>query len=163
VKVRHSLISGIDVTFHRFNPTVLFLIPFTAVWSGFSLWGIYGLQIASGKFDPVASLAGLPFVLGTVVLVTVILHMLFGRWRLHIDRGTARVFSGLGPIGRHRELALRPGTKVHLVPSRVRVNGRPRRAIRVSTDDNVTDFGALLPEDVRLFLAALLRQAARAG
>ena len=163
VKVDRSLISGIDVTYHRFNPAVLFLIPFTAVWSGFSLWGIYGSQLASGKFDPAASLAGLPFLLGTIVLVSVILYMLFGHWRVHIDRGTARVFNGLGPFGRHRELALRPDTAVHLVASRVRVNGQPRREIRVSTDDTRTNFGAILPEDVRLFLAALLRQAARAG
>jgi hypothetical protein len=163
VKVDRSLISGLDLTYRRFNPAVLFLIPFTAVWSGFSLWGIYGSQIASGRFDPVISLAGLPFLLGTMVLVSVILYMLLGRWRVHIDRGTARVFHGLGPLGRHREIALRHDTQVSLVASRVRVNGQPRREIRVITDDARTNFGATLPEDVRLFLAALLRQAARAG
>ncbi len=163
VTVGHSLISGIEVTYRRFNPAVLFLIPFTAVWSGFALWGIYGSQFAKGKFDLAASLAGLPFVLGTFVLLAVIAHMLFGHWRLLIDRGTARIFHGVGPVGRHREIKLTPGTRVRLVPSRLRVNGRERTQVQVGHDGGAVHFGASLPDEVCRFLAAVLRKAVPAA
>jgi len=159
IKISHSLISGIEITYRRFNPAVLFLIPFAAVWSGFSLWGIYGSQFAKGNFDLAASLAGLPFVLGTVVLLAVIGNLLFGRWRLLIDRGVARIFNGVGPFGRHREVPLAPGTKVRLVPSNLRVNGRNRTQIEVSNENRVVKFGASLPDDVCRFFAAVLRKA----
>jgi hypothetical protein len=159
VKVGHSLISGIEVTYRGFNPVVLFLIPFTAVWSGFSLWGIYGSQFTKGKFDFAASLAGLPFLIGTLVLLAVIANMLFGHWRLLIDRGTARIFNGVGPVGRHREIKLTADTHVRLVPSRLRVNGRERAQVQITNEGRVVHFGASLPDDVCLFLAAVLRKA----
>lgn len=159
IKTSHSLISGIEITYRRFNPAVLFLIPFTAVWSGLSLWGIYGSQFAKGKFDPAASLTGLPFVIGTAVLLAVIANMLFGRWRLLIDRNVVRIFNGIGPVGRHREVALAPDTKVRLVPSSLRVNGRQRTQIEVSNKGRVDNFGASLPDDVCLFFATVLRKA----
>lgn len=163
VKVAHSLISGIELSYHRFNPAVLFLIPFTAVWSGFSLWGIYGSQFAKGKFDPAASLAGLPFVLGTVVLISVIVHLLFGRWRMHIDRGTVRVFAGVGPFGRRREMTLGSGALVSLAPGRVHRRGHRTQDIILEHEGRRVHFGATLPDDVRLFIAAVLRQAVRNG
>ena len=163
VKVAHSLISGIDLTYRRFNPAVLFLIPFTAVWSGFSLWGIYGPQIAAGKFDALASLAGLPFVLGTVVLISVIIHLLFGCWRVHIDRGTVRIFTGVGPFGRRREMTLGPGARVSLGPSRVHRRGRRTQDIILEHEGRRVNFGATLPDEVLLFFAAVLRQAVRNG
>jgi hypothetical protein len=159
VKVGHSLISGIEVTYRRFNPAVLFLIPFTALWSGVSLGGIYVSQLSRGTFDLGLSLTGLPFLLGTLVLLGVIAYMLFGRWRVHIDRGTAQIFNGIGPIGRRREVALVPGTKVHMLPSKLRVNGRQRTDICITTDGRSVRFGASLPDDARQFLAALLNKA----
>lgn len=159
VEVSHSLISGIEVSYRRFNPVVLFLIPFTALWSGISLGGIYFSQWSQGKFDLGLSLTGLPFLLGTVVLLTVIAYMLFGRWRVHIDRGTARIFSGIGPLGRHREIALAPGTEIHTLPSKVRINGRRRTDISITTEGRTIRFGASLPDDVRQFFTALLHKA----
>jgi hypothetical protein len=66
VRVGQSLINGIEITYRRLSPVVLFLIPFTALWSGVSMWGIYGRQLVQGKFDPAHSLFGLPFLLGTM-------------------------------------------------------------------------------------------------
>jgi len=159
IKISHSLISGIEITYRRFNPAVLVLIPFVAVWSGFSLWGIYGSQFAKGKIELAASLVGLPFLIGTVLLLAVIANMLFGRWRLLIDRGVARIFNGVGPVGRRREVTLTPDTKVRLVPSSLHVNGRQRTRIEVSNEGRVVNFGAGLPDDVCLFFAAVLRKA----
>lgn len=163
VKTSHSLISGIDISWRRINPGVLFLIPFTALWSGGSLWGIYGTQFSRGTFDPVTSLAGLPFLAGTVVLFVVILNMLFGSWHLHIDRGRARIFHGVGPVGRRLELTLGPQAIVRIVRSRWRVNGRLKSEVRVDDAGRSVSFGATLPGDVMLFFAAVLQKAAQNG
>ena len=42
-------------------PALIFFLPFTCVWAGGSMWGLYGTQIISGKFDLFRSLFGLPF------------------------------------------------------------------------------------------------------
>lgn len=159
VSVSRSLISGINIAYRRVNPTVLFLIPFAAIWSGLSLGGIYGKQFGEGKFDPVMSLAGLPFVIGTIVLVAVILFMLFGKWRVQINRGVARFFVGIGPCGRHNEIAFDGGTRVDLPDAYVKVRRIPRQVIKVTTGERTVNFAAGMPHEVRLYFAAVLREA----
>lgn len=80
----------------------LILVPFTLVWAGGSLSGLYGSQIVSGEFDPDQSLFGLPFLIGTIVLVTVCLMSLFGRTLVSVENGKALIFMGIGSIGWYR-------------------------------------------------------------
>lgn len=162
VKVERNSIHGIEIRYHRLNPVAFVLIPFTALWSGLSLWGIYGSQLSDGAIDPVLALAGLPFVLGTFVLLGVIAWMLFGRWRVRLDRGTAEIFRGVGPFGRRRHVPITRDTILRLAPGTVRVNGRTQDEIVITNGPHTVRFGALLPAEVRAFLAAVLRQAARA-
>ena len=68
VRVEDSPIRGRSIIYRKISPVVFFLIPFTAAWSGFSMTGIYGRQIAKGEFDPASSLLGLPFLIGAIVL-----------------------------------------------------------------------------------------------
>ena len=56
---------------------LIFLVPFTAVWSGFSMFGIYGSQILKHQFDLKLSLFGLPFLIGTRFLLFAIIYPLF--------------------------------------------------------------------------------------
>ena len=157
--VSRSLISGIEIVYRRINPVAFFLVPFTGLWSGFSLWGIYGSQWTSGKFDPVMSLAGLPFLIGTVFLLGMIVFLLFGSWRVHLDRGTVRFFTGVGPFGRRREIAFGADTRVELPDGYVKVRRIPQQVITVTTGERTVDFGAKLPHDVRLYIAGVLREA----
>src|SRR5690349_15450453 len=55
----------------------LFLVPFTLLWSGGSLGGIYGTQIARGRFNLTQSLFGIPFLLGSLILVPATLMTVF--------------------------------------------------------------------------------------
>lgn len=55
---------------------LFFMVPFTAVWGGFSLFGIYGTQIIKHHFDLKASLFGLPFLFGTFFLLFLIIYPL---------------------------------------------------------------------------------------
>ena len=80
----------------------LLIVPFTLFWSGMSLSGIYGTQIVAGEFDPGKSLFGLPFLVGSVVLITVCLMSLFGRTLVSVENGKGLVFIGVGSIGWYR-------------------------------------------------------------
>jgi hypothetical protein len=77
----------------------LFLVPFTCVWSGISLGGIYGKQISSGTFDPASSLFGVPFLLGSVFLIGYCAMTTMGKVELSQRGGSLSVFTGIGRLG----------------------------------------------------------------
>lgn len=80
----------------------LFFIPFTCVWAGGSLWGIYGTQWMSGNWEIQQSLFGLPFLIGSLGLIGVSLMSLFGRTVIANEQGKGLVYIGLGSIGWYR-------------------------------------------------------------
>lgn len=80
----------------------LFIVPFTLVWAGVSLSGIYGRQIFNGEFDLGQSLFGLPFLMGSIVLITVSLMSVFGRTLVSMENGKALIFIGIGTVGWYR-------------------------------------------------------------
>lgn len=107
----NSPVSGTGLDDHGFNWAVsgshrswmaLFLVPFTLVWAGGSLSGIYGSQLISGEFDPGKSLFGLPFLMGSIVLITVSLMSVFGRTIVSVENGKALIFIGIGSVGWYR-------------------------------------------------------------
>lgn len=67
----------------------LFLIPFTLVWSGGSLGGIYGTQILTGNFNLFSSLFGLPFLIASIGLICMCLMSLFGRTLIAVENNKA--------------------------------------------------------------------------
>ncbi|MCJ8351534.1 hypothetical protein [Moritella sp.] len=104
-------VSGIKVEDNGYNwsmeasnrsITAIFLVPFTLVWAGGSLSGIYGSQLINGEFDPSLSLFGLPFLLGSIVLMTLTLMNIFGRTCVRNENGKALIFIGIGSFGWYR-------------------------------------------------------------
>jgi hypothetical protein len=81
------------------SPVALFLVPFMCVWSGFSLGGIYGSQIAAGKFNLVMSIFGIPFILGSLLFGSLAVMTVWGKVVVTVDRNLGRVFTGVGRIG----------------------------------------------------------------
>jgi len=71
---------GFRLTISTRSCVGFFLVPFTLVWSGGSLGGIYGSQIVRGEFDLVMSLFGLPFLAGSVFLFFLSFMATFGRF-----------------------------------------------------------------------------------
>ena len=57
----------------------LFLVPFTLLWAGGSLGGIYGTQIYKGEFNLFQSLFGIPFLLGTLFFGSFAMMALCGK------------------------------------------------------------------------------------
>jgi hypothetical protein len=84
------------------HPVAIFLLPFTCVWSGLSMGGIYGSQFVRGEFLLLPSLLGIPFLVGTLFLIWMTALTLFGKVEVSIDRDEGRVFHGVGPLGRTR-------------------------------------------------------------
>ena len=83
------------ITYKKVSLLALFFVPFTCFWAGGSMAGIYGSQIVKGAFDPKLSLFGLPFLIGSIVLVSACLFMLFGKRVLELKGGEAKYFAGL--------------------------------------------------------------------
>jgi len=149
----------------RFNKGLaFFLIPFTAIWSGASMWGIYGTQLMKGEFDLMQSLFGIPFLLGTMVLVSIILLTLYGKTIVTLSRGRVQVFNGVFGIGRTQEIACRKGTHVSLEKSSATKNHVPQMQIVLRSENQILKFGALsLSKETRRYVAAVLRRAGSGG
>ena len=61
---------------------------------------LYGQQIVERTFDLEATLFGIPFLIGSIVLVARCLFLLFGKRVLTLSGGNGRYFVGVGPIGK---------------------------------------------------------------
>ena len=84
------------------SPIAFFLVPFMLIWSGGSLGGIYGTQIANQEFSLLQSLFGIPFIIGTLIFGFFTLLVLFGKVELTIDRQGGKVFTGIGKLGKSK-------------------------------------------------------------
>jgi hypothetical protein len=81
------------------SPFAFFIIPFMIVWSGFSIGGLYGSQIYSGKFDLAQSLFGIPFILGSILFWGLGLMMVFGKNEITLTKAGGTIFTGMGAFG----------------------------------------------------------------
>ena len=164
VKVERDMMgNGTVITYRRIPVGFLFFfIPFTALWSGGSMYGIYGTQIIKGEFDLQQSLFGIPFLIGTIVLVFILLFCLFGKWTIRLDRGNGTVFVGVGILGWKRKFTYNLSSTVRIAEdSNIRVNRQPLRSITVKTDNKQFAFGGFIRDDAKEFIAATLTRELR--
>jgi hypothetical protein len=148
------------VRYKKIPGVVLFLIPFTAIWSGFSIWGIYILPLMKGKLDWGNMLFGIPFLLGTIILTFSIVMCLFGKWVITLDNGTGTVFVGVGPIGWKRAFRYGRDTLVFLKNSGIKQNDVPLKGICIKNDQEELIFGSSIHEKSKLYIAALIAEEA---
>lgn len=163
VRIEQDFSRGRVISYRRLNPALFFLIPFTAFWSGLSMWGIYGTQFVKGKFELGQSLFGIPFLVGTIVLLSVILFMLFGKWRITLRQGMGTVFIGVGSLGWNRSFTYDRNTRISLRMTNLRVNGVPQSAILIQTGEQDFVFGTLLKSEAKQFIAAAILREAKQG
>ena len=164
VSLRRDFGDALTIVCRPRRGALWFLIPFTTFWSGISMVGIYVVPLAAGKFEWKLGLFGLPFLIGTLVLLAAILFVAFGRTTVTLTKGRIEVFTGAFGRGRRRTLECRPGTVVSLAQSGYRVNNVPQPEIAVASGDATLKFGAMaIPNDVLPYVAAVLRRAAGGG
>lgn len=104
----------------------LFLVPFTAIWAGGTLAGLYGTQIARGEFSLVQTVWGLPFLVGSIVLITLTMMKLAGRVEVRVNGTNGEVFKGVGPVGKRRRFSWTSESKVTWEEGIVLDDGRQR-------------------------------------
>lgn len=85
---------GFRLTLSTRSCIAVFLVPFTLVWAGGSLGGIYGTQIAKGEFNWMMSLFGLPFLVGSFFLVALTVMSVCGRTVVELAGGKFSVRTG---------------------------------------------------------------------
>jgi hypothetical protein len=137
---------------------VFFLIPFMCVWSGLSIGGIYGTQIAQGEFNAVLSLFGIPFLLGTFLLGWLVVMSVCGRIDVAIDRNDGQIFTGVGPFGWTRHF---DWDSIHTVEEDqcfgYHASGSHGRIISLVGQSRVK-FGSMLTDARRFYLLQALRK-----
>lgn len=163
VRIEDSPIRGRSIIYRKTSPAVLFLIPFTAVWSGGSMYGLYGSQLKEGHFDLFRSLFGLPFLLGTVILVAAILFMLFGGWRIGYSQGVLAVALEIGPISWTRRLTCDRSARVSIRSAKWQKNNVSQQLIQVECQGNTLNFGSPIPDEQKAFIAEALRRSLAEG
>ena len=163
----------LKIRYKKISPAVLFLIPFTVFWGGFSIGGIYGSQIRKGQFNLHESLFGIPFLIGTIVLLCIISYLLFGKWVITLNEGAGTVFTGIGPLGWTRRFAYDRSTAVglRLITTQSGTSlGSPRRtsyvtqkAVAVRTGEKELLFGTMIKDEAKQFIAAAIVMRATQG
>ena len=96
---------GFRLTLSTRSCIAIFLVPFTLVWAGGSLGGIYGTQIAKGEFNWMMSLFGLPFLLGSVALIGLTVMSVCGRTIVELAGGKFSIRTGALGVYRTRSAA----------------------------------------------------------
>ena len=138
----------------------LFLVPFMCVWPGFSLGGIYGMQIAKGEFDLGLSLFGIPFLLGTLLFGSFAVMSICGKLVIAVDGSEGRVFTGVGPLGWSRRFDWTTITAVDEVYSARSGNGNSGMQIALVGQSRLL-FGSLLSDSRRYYILQVLRSKLR--
>ena len=141
------------------NWGALFLVPFTCVWAGGSMFGIYGTQIIRGQFNLPMSLFGIPFLLGSCLLVSMCAMTLFGKVTVSVHGDRLAVFTGVGPFGITRTGSLSEFKSVtEDFGFGTMNNNRTSRVVRLEGSRSMA-FGSGLSNDRRHFLAGALKTA----
>lgn len=138
--------------------SAFFLVPFMCIWSGFSLGGIYGSQIAEGKFDPFLSLFGIPFVLGTLLFGSFAVLSVIGRIVIRtdeMDHDAGSIFLGVGPIGWTRRFRW---SEVRRIDETVGSGKNRSTRITLFRDSSDINFGDMLSEKRRRYILHAMRQ-----
>lgn len=148
------------IVYKRIQPVVFFLIPFTAFWSGFSMWGLYIQPLTEDPIDWSRMVFGIPFLLGTIVLLFSILMCLFGKWVITLEQGMGTVFVGIGPFGWTRAFSYSRDCLVSLKDSNIRQNDTPMKGICIKDDQGEFIFGSSIKENCKLYIAALIAEEA---
>lgn len=138
-----------------------FLVPFMAIWSGGSIGGIYGSQIAKGEFDLALSLFGIPFLLGTIILGSATLMSLLGKIAFsadEMDQDRGRIFVGCGPFGWTRRFRWSEVEAIEESYSSMNSNNQRYRQIMLRCPDKDISTGSMLSDVRRRYLLQALRQ-----
>ena len=162
VRDKMNPIGEVTLIYRRINPAVLFLIPFTAVWSGFSMTAIYIAPLLNEGTIPIEqALLGIPFLLGTILLLCTICTMLFGKKILTLSNGKGTYAFKVFGIGRTKHFELNRSTRIENTETNYQVNHNTQPQITITNGSKRVNMFAGLRYDAMDYIIALLRSVAR--
>lgn len=144
---------------HRAPQILIFMVPFTLVWGGISLWACYIQQFIDKEFDPVATLFGLPFLAGTFMLIGMMIMAVAGYTEVTIKHGECVIFTGALGVGVRRKFDPALALSVREVctqPSNP--NKTPQRMIAIKTQDDYFEISQQQSVDAFRYFYAMLRE-----
>lgn len=133
-----------------------FLLPFTLIWSGGSLGGIYGTQLISGELQLEMALFGIPFIIGTFFLIAFTAMFLGGKVEITLENNIATVFTGVGSIGLKKTFDINSVNNIK-VEERRGNKGKRYKVIIVEAHKKIS-FGSFLTEERTNFMYFALRK-----
>lgn len=135
----------------------LYIIPFTCIWSGFSLSMLYGSQIVNQEFHLFESLFGIPFLIGSLFMIKMCLMSVFGKVEIHTNREGGTIFTGIGSIGQKQNFLWREVSKIDNGISRPWFQRNDQEAIVMEGATSLI-FGADLNQERRYYILNALRK-----
>lgn len=136
------------------SPIAFFLVPFMLIWSGGSLGGIYGTQIASGKFDLFISLFGIPFLIGTLIFGSLALMTVAGKIEISMTKQGGKIFTGVGNIGFTKRFLW---SEISHIKETISYGKQTNTKITLEGSKKVS-FGIFLKESRRYFIIQALKR-----
>ena len=162
VRDKMNPIGEVTLIYRRINPAVLFLIPFTAVWSGFSMTAIYIAPLLNEGTIPIEqALLGIPFLLGTILPLCTICSMLFGKRILTLSNGKGTYDFKVFGIGRTKHFELNRSTRIENTQTNYQVNHNTLPQITITNGSKRVNMFAGLRYDAIDYIIVLLRSVAR--
>lgn len=127
------------------SSAAFFITPFTLLWSGFSLGGIYGSQILLGEFNIIFSILGIPFLLGSILLWLVTLMTIWGKVEISITENGGTIFTGIGKCGIKKHFSWQEISRITERPTMMNYPGKNGNAIQLVGKNSIS-FGTGLIE-----------------
>lgn len=156
LKIEHTARGELILKYRSLSSVVWFLIPFTCLWSGISLFSIGSSILKGDHLDISLLFFSIPFLLGTIVLCSIIAFLLFGETRVSIQEQELRSFIGWGDWGKTWSYTLDKATKVYEDYTPITVNKRPKKGIYLENGSEHGYFGSTLSDEVRRYILHLI-------
>jgi hypothetical protein len=154
----------VEVIYRKTSPAVWFLIPFTILWSGGSVGMGLIIPLLNNKLDLHGALFFIPFLLGTIVLVSVILGLLFGKLRVVLDGENSEIYRGVGMIAWRNRFDFSNLKCVTIQKGTMSVNDVVQNEIcLIMHEGDTIKFGAMMHEESRTYVAAAIAGKIRLG
>jgi hypothetical protein len=132
------------------------------MWSGFSMFCIYiGPFLKDGKIPLEQALMGIPFAIGTIILLMSIFSMLFGKKILTLSNGKGTYAFKVFGIGRTKHFELNRSTRIENSETNYQVNHNTQPQITITNGSKRVNMFAGLRYDAMDYIIALLRSVAR--
>lgn len=146
-----------EITYKRIQPAVWFLIPFTCLWSGISVGLGLIMPLMKNEFDPTRSLFMIPFLIGTVILIGVILFLLLSKLRIILDGDQSEVTLEFGPFTWRRRFDFSNVKSVTIRASSLKINDVAQSEVcLIRNDGDPIAFGCLMKEESRQYVAKVI-------